>query len=118
VAESNSGSWVIFPNEANDLFKLFDCLRSEDIFQPIHGFSRGRVRGECLRLLLKSARDRGGFIHPLFCSVSSYVLGYFDELRLPANLALRVTLNVTLPLPLKAVFIDMRITLSDKHRQL
>jgi hypothetical protein len=33
----------------------------------------------------------------LFGSEFANVLGYFDELRLPANLALRVTLNVSYP---------------------
>ena len=50
--------------------------------------------------------------------VLPYVFSDFDELRPPAKPALRVTFDVIYPAaPLKAVFMDIRITFFDKLRQ-
>src|SRR5882724_6787401 len=59
------------------------------------------------RFFLQPFFQRFAFGDPLLCGVLADILCDVDELRLPANLALRVTLNVIYPtLPLNVVFMD------------
>jgi hypothetical protein len=57
----------------------------------------GAGLGELGRLLFQAFLGRRFFRYPLFRCKLSDVLSNFDELRQPANLALRVTLNVIYP---------------------